>query len=176
MRSFHSLQTNFSDKIAVFTIDLEDGKQVYMSVQADIYESDRHVVVVDAERLIALWQNDPAGQERQLSYGNRASWKGDYKYSYAETGFAQGFDNPVPLANVSCLKKCTGPEEKLRFYVAFRDGITRTIWLLAHGAKSIPLECDNEEEARRLVSYVAPSPHNYMIKVSRLFASDHTEK
>lgn len=71
-----------------------------------------------------------------------AGWRADRKFGDAQTGFAHGRDNPVPIAviGVHDTPHAGGPGS-----VAFINGITRTIWLLANGAKAFPIECQVSE-------------------------------
>jgi hypothetical protein len=89
--------------------------------------------------------------------GSEDTWRSDYKFDHAVDGFSHGEKNPVPLANVSCLmareriatmkrrwiffeRKVSERKDKFP-YVAFTNGVTRTIWLAAHHAKCFPVEC-----------------------------------
>lgn len=75
------------------------------------------------------------------------TWRKDYKFQYAEEGFSHGITNPVPLAQVNY--ESTGgvqnywsklTKKTQQGHLSFTNGITRTIWLLAHGAKYFPVE------------------------------------
>jgi hypothetical protein len=111
------------------------------------------VVIVDARRFLKLWRADPYKEHEEIAQGNPQTWRGDYKFKYAVKGFSYGFKNPVPLAWVaySEIILLSVTYKFLRFgrqehrehvrYVSFINGITRTIWLLSHGARAFPVEC-----------------------------------
>lgn len=101
-----------------------------------------------------MWRSEPYGGHRAVPHGNPQTWVKDSKYKDAAEGFSFGCDNPVPLATVSfniATRFITsykfllfGKEvrEERFSYVAFTNGVTRTIWLLAHGCKFFPVECE----------------------------------
>ena len=114
------------------------------------------VVIVDSKKFLDLWKNEPFHSERKLAFGDEYVWRSDYKFHYAEDGFAQGIDNPVPLAYVHCyfsdfqnndnnrlINLLSRKTNKIkRPYCTFTNGITRTIWLLANGAECFPVITD----------------------------------
>lgn len=73
----------------------------------------------------------------QLAYENEANWRRFRKFPDAEQGFAWGIKNPVRLPLVGC-----NPENSSTATVGFTNGVTRTIWLMANGAKEIPVSCE----------------------------------
>jgi hypothetical protein len=111
-----------------------------MSAMSNEYNNlHKSIVFVDSERFLKLWQNDPDGQESKLAHGSKEVWESDYKFDLSEKGFSHGIENPVPLAYCSCeICPKVGPHS------GFTNGITRTIWLLAKGASSFPVEASNE--------------------------------
>ncbi len=58
-------------------------------------------VIIKCERFLELWRNEVNSIHSDISNGNEASWRKDYKYHWAEKGFGQGKDNPVPLADLN---------------------------------------------------------------------------
>ena len=58
----------------------------------------------------------------------------------------------MPIAEVSCPASVAVP------YVAFTDGVMRTLWLAAYAAKSFPVECAvNDAEALQRLAGTAGS-------------------
>jgi len=135
----------FGDRICTFSVALRDGKNAWMKISLR-YDSDKWVVVVRRRPFLDAWAR--SRQERQLSTGDEAAWRDDYKFHCAEKGFSHGRDNPVQLA------WCGAHYELDRglpvLHTCFTDGITRTIWLLANGAESFPVSVSSEESARLL--------------------------
>lgn len=115
-----------------------------MRVSRSNYGDDRRgIVIVDAEKFLAAWKAYPFYKE-PVSLMDEQGWRQDYKFESAKDGFSHGIENPVPLANIGVHPPrgengCTS--------VAFTNGITRTIWLLANGASAFPIECSAAEAA-----------------------------
>ena len=121
-------------------------------------------MLVDAQRFLALWRKDP--HHGVIARGDPSSWRLDRKFQYAGAGFDAGPTNPVPLARVVCQRWVRGgfaqirnrvPAQLARIvpwprfnFVGFCDGITRTIWLLSHGADAFPVICDRSDGAMTL--------------------------
>ncbi len=136
------------ERKAIFELRRDSNQLVYMSEECtNAMNDERYVVVVDANKFLTLWKNEPNPRHRYLSFGNEAIWKADYKYHYAEQCFSQSKINPIPLANVVCY---INENNKLP-YTSFIDGITRTIWLLANGVEYFPIECGGVDSANLLV-------------------------
>ena len=133
---FHSVKGN----LVLFYVDTLDRGRVYLSAESNEYnDSHKLIVFVDSSRFLELWQNEPTQAEAKLAHGNKEVWEADYKFHYADEGFSHGIDDPVPLAYPTCeVSSEFGPHS------GFINGITRTIWLLAHGAASFPVEANNE--------------------------------
>lgn len=155
----------YDNHYAVFELD-NSHQKAFMSVKRTNHLNERRaVVMVDAEKFLKLWQAEVASIHSFQSHGTPDTWKADRKYHLAADGFSKGIDNPVPLAYVSCLSQNV-PARKLpkpwwRFwaqptfapahrleYVAFTNGVTRTIWLLANGFSEFPVECSCDEASR----------------------------
>jgi hypothetical protein len=143
---------------ALFRIRTSAGV-VYMSVSRTNYLNDeRAVVEVDRARFFELWKAEPNSIHRAQAHGNEASWRSDRKLHHTDKGFSFGESNPVPLADVGCaiamkrepvmssflffFERKVGEREIETPHVGFTNGVTRTIWLAAHGADCFPVECD----------------------------------
>ena len=125
-----------------------------MSMNISEYGMDNFgIVIVDAQKFLSLWRADPYSPHQVEANGTPETWPNDYKYSHAVEGFSHGRENPVPLADVSygAAIRTSVSYKFLRFgrserqeqveYVAFTNGITRTIWLLTHGCAAFPVKC-----------------------------------
>lgn len=146
-------------KSAVYEVALESCEFAYMRVDASNCRNDeRVVVVVDAQRFLFHWRADRNGHHAAEANGNPSTWIHDYKFESAVDGFASGVANPVPLAYVGFSLKPdrhrSGSSETMAGdihalsstpVVSFTNGITRTFWLLVHGAPSFPVECSRSE-------------------------------
>lgn len=134
----------------VFRVDTNAGP-VYMSGPVEAEATSAKTVIVEAERFLMLWQRHPHAEAPP----DRESCFGDYKFKDAEAGFARGIASPVPLADVVVMDTTIfrseppwwkrllvrGPSEP-RWGVRFTNSITRTKYLLAHGASSFPVSCE----------------------------------
>lgn len=68
----------------------------------------------------------------------------DRKFKHAASCFGAGIDSPVPIADV-------GPwVDQGIFKVSFTDGITRSLWLLAHDVPTFPVLCSDLDSASLL--------------------------
>lgn len=125
-----------------FHIPVRNGT-VYMRTNLS-NQSNYYIIMADRERFLASWKNQH-DQEPQLTQGGENEWRADYKFQDAEKGFAEGYENPVSLADASCsiLKDKGAPISR----VGFTNGITRTIWLLANDAKVFPISTSGREDA-----------------------------
>ncbi|QDQ40187.1 hypothetical protein E3226_007125 [Legionella geestiana] len=140
----------YGQETIIYKIQINNGF-AYMQVSKSIFDngsflSDEHsdkTIIIDGNRFLKLWQNDPGQSERLLAFGNESVWRNDYKFHYAENGFSQGEYNPVPLAYIHCYN-CNDPDVDTKPYCTFTNGITRTIWLLANGATCFPVMTDNK--------------------------------
>jgi hypothetical protein len=153
--STSTVEDTWGNKFIVFTVPLPNREPVFMSLKVTPYNNDkRGVVIVDAEKFLRLWRNEPYSVHGTEAHGNPQTWPKDRKYAAAEKGFSYGQDNPVPLAYVSYGVETRTvvsykflwfgrAERREQFsYVAFTNGITRTIWLLTQGCKHFPVECE----------------------------------
>lgn len=156
------LENIWGRRRVVFTVPLADDSHVYMEVYRsqnlpfdNAFDKQRFVVIVDTEKFLALWKAEPNPTHPEIAHGNPASWQQDSKFPQADAGFREGFCNPVPLAKVSCEYRAERVSFQRKFfffidtithppfhYLNIENGVTRTIWLLAHGCKTFPVECD----------------------------------
>jgi hypothetical protein len=140
--------------MAIFSVPLRGGREVFMRVDEAPYENEhRGVVIVEARKFLHLWRADPYKNHQEIAQGNPDTWRQDYKCNDAVKGFSYGFKNPVPLSavgyaevdllSVSYKFLWFGRKEHIRRvrFVSFINGITRTIWLLSHGCRAFPVEC-----------------------------------
>lgn len=147
---------------AMFEVPTEQGS-VYMCATRSNYENEkRAVVVVDAEKFLALWRREGSSHD-DIAHQGPEKWPTDRKYKDAVDGFSRGQENPVPLALVHCYEqaeriwkyaptffgfhKRVGTEVRIQATLSFTNGITRTIWLMTTGAKAFPVECDTKSAA-----------------------------
>jgi hypothetical protein len=144
--------------MAIFSVSLPGREPVFMSVaETPSGNEQRGVVIVEARKFLALWRADPYKTHQEIAAGSPDTWRQDRKYASAAKGFSYGFTNPVPLAEVGYAEidllsvsykfwRFGRQEhtERVRF-VSFINGVTRTIWLLAHGCKAFPVECPMPE-------------------------------
>lgn len=170
---------------AVFRIELDQCKTAYMSIRPSNFQNEeRCVVVVNSEKFLSLWRNEPHSIHAEQSFGNTTTWKNDRKFMAAEKGFSFGKGNPVPLAEVVCrpttqevpifenrlflFKKIARIDTKNLIYSAFINGVTRTIWLLSHGAKVFPVECRYRDGAKLLSANAGYKPSD-IVSLENLF-------
>lgn len=154
MRNFIGIQQVHHFQAAVFQIPTAKGLVFMYEDRSNYMNDERAVVEVDADKFLRLWRM-PSSSHPEVAGGNPSTWPDDYKFHWSDKHFAEGFKNPVPLARVSCriepkkpsfwrslsLKSRTSPCDSETASVHFTDGVTRTIWLLAAGARSFPVEC-----------------------------------
>lgn len=164
MRTFDGVKQVFHFKAAVFRIPTTAGDAFMRVDRTNYLNEERAVVEVDTKRFFALWRKEPSSLHAALSHGNQQTWRADRKFSEAAKGFSKGEDNPVPLADVTCyvatrrepivekkwlfFRTIVGWNESPTPYVAFSNGVTRTIWLAAHEAECFPVECHVREADR----------------------------
>jgi hypothetical protein len=139
----------------IFSVPIPGQSPIYMSIKVTEYNNNSSgIVIVDAQKFLQVWKNEPYSIHGELSNGNPQTWPKDRKYPAAEKGFSFGYKNPVPLAYVSYGKSVRKTfsykflwfgksEYQEQFdYIGFTNGITRTIWLLTQGCTSFPVECE----------------------------------
>lgn len=160
------VRKSYGRTFADFYVETARSGRMYLSAEhVECFEEQRRIVFVESDRFLALWRADPYGHTREVSSGGPETWVNHAKYPSAAEGFARGQTDPVPLAYVHCCEAqaCVTRPRRIarslgfgRFmggiqhisYVAFTNGITRTIWLLVNGAKVFPVWTDKEGAQR----------------------------
>lgn len=165
MQLLHKIERVYGTRYATFRVPTALSGDVFMSVsRSNFLNEDRSVVVVDAQKFLTLWRANPYEVQGDVQHGNADKWKTDRKYKDAEDGFSHGSDNPVPLAEIACdvnvvehklysrslfiFKKLDRVEKSDLNFIAFTNGITRTLWLLANGAAAFPVEVRTKQAER----------------------------
>lgn len=142
---------------AVFHVPIKD-KIVFMDKQLYCSDTDSYFVIwVDRFRFESVWFKCGSSVVPELARGNEVAWRSDYKFQYAERGFSHGIENPVPLANLVANNRVPS--------ISFIDGITRTIWLMANGAKYFPIFTHDSIMAKNLYRYIG-------VKGSQIFSNN----
>jgi len=168
--------------VAVFGVATTAGVE-YMKLRRD--ESDAYAVVdLDAQRFLALWRAHPESYTYDIACGTPATWPSDHKWPHAVDAFRPGRANPVPLAVVwlsPAFERVRAPwwpphwgrgtvvRDLGCLGAGFTDGVTRTIWLLTHGATSFPvlISVESAIELHRLAGFAGRGP----VTPERLFGS-----
>lgn len=152
----------FGVNTVMFRVPTRARGDVFMRVdRTGTVSKPRAVVEVDSAKFLVLWRADPYSIHSDVSYGSPDTWPHDRKFPDAEEGFLEGEGNPVPLADVNChleselqavyetkfwfIRKVSGYRTTDTPYASFDNGITRTIWLMTHGASHFPVSCDASE-------------------------------
>lgn len=183
MQTLHKIVDHSFDKRAIFRVTTKERGDVFMCIEGS-NDHENAVVEVDAKKFLPLWQKEPNSHTPELLHGDPEKWKTDYKFHHAESGFSAGEENPVPLARIGCnthtniipiyrrqllvFKKLVGQRKEQFNYVSFSDGITRTIWLMAHGAETFPVECSKEEAP--LLKRCAGLPEGQVKSIAQLLS------
>lgn len=166
---------------ATFAVPLKDGRSVHMQAELPGGDDCYAVVLVDAARFVQLWRS-PQSSHREIALLDEATWPTDYKDKDAVDGFSHGAENPIPLAKVSCgvisrdvferrqhflwWKKDVMVARQGEVFLSFTNGVTRTIFLLANGAKEFPVRC--ERRAAELLFELAGSSNRPPVLLSSL--------
>ncbi len=129
------ISTNSRDLI--WEIELAEDKTAYMQFEEGV-SSCQHIVYIDTEKFYYHWLQSTDGFHKCPV---RTKMPLDRKYAGAETVFSHGRENPVLLADP--VINFTGNE----FSISFSNGITRTMWLIANGAKSFPIQVSEFTQA-----------------------------
>lgn len=144
---------------AVWQIDVPQNASCYMSAESGHIDDILYVVQLDTEAFYRAWLHSThtAKQERPDDCRLRRDMPLDYKFHRAAEGFAQGRQNPVPLAELSVYA------HDHRLSIGFTNGVTRTFWLIANHAASFPAMVPGEHSARLLndAAGLTPSPIPY---------------
>ncbi len=124
-------------------------------MKATDFDQDRYgVVIVDANKFLQLWRDEPHSIHGAVARGNPATWSHDEKYPKANGLFSRSTTSPVSLAKISYndgLRSVVthkflwfgrSVRQETFGYLGFTDGITRTIWLLANQCAAFPIACE----------------------------------
>mgnify|MGYP000112002599 CR=1 FL=1 len=132
----------YGDMYYVFDVQVNTGI-VKMRCRADYVgdEDDYFVVMIDRYRFESLWYKLNDSTVPHLARGTVEAWKTDDNYTSADEGFSFSIDSPVPLAEVKSVND-------------FINGYTRTIWLMANGAKQFPVYVYDRVTAEELLQSV----------------------
>ena len=166
---------------ATFAVPLRGGRSVHMQAELPGEEDCYAVVLVDASRFVQLWRS-PQSSHRDVALLDEATWPTDYKFQEAVDGLSHGAENPAPLAEVSCGVVSRDVFERRRLFLwwtkdvmvarqgevflSFTNGITRTMFLLANGAKEFPVRC--ERSTANLLCKLAGSSNHPPLLLSSL--------
>ena len=135
-----------------FAIPLADGRVVYMCEHLSLgsAEIDAHIVLLDTQKFIKIWRYMPDTYQYQgIQKGDKSVWLSPKTNRYigmTNKHFADGKENPVPLAWFGC--------DNLKDGFYWTDGMTRTMWLLSHNAKFIPVLTRGKQSTRTLSAFV----------------------
>ena len=136
---------------SVLRLSLENGVMAHLSVSA--YEP---IVVLERARFLVAWARCHDVAQRRLATADATFWRADRKFQHAADGFSHGLQNPVPIATVELIPArgaadhvyqrlvdgfVGGSRDDDQLALCFVDGVTRTIWLLANGARVLPFAC-----------------------------------
>ncbi|EIJ6113748.1 hypothetical protein LJJ21_004708, partial [Salmonella enterica] len=125
----------------VWRVSVPGQSDVFMCLPN--YAGQRYFVVyVSGLAFYRAWLASGAGHYQSCPL--QPDMPNDRKFKDAVSGFAQGFENPVPIADVAPSMK--GGE----LIVHFTDGITRSLWLLAHDVEAFPVLCSDLDSASLL--------------------------
>ncbi len=164
--SYLGVRTIWTRPTFLFAVDTRGGPPAYMRVDSELLGDDeRCVVVVRAEAFVQLWRQNIRGIHLDVAMRDPATWPLDYKYAFAERGFAAGEGNPVPLADVACHQDSSASTvscDQSAFdgtssirsppYLSISNGVTRSIWLMSNGASLFPVECRVKDRADLLAA------------------------
>ncbi|MGJ7523769.1 plasmid fertility inhibition factor family protein [Variovorax sp. LT1P1] len=151
----------FGTSLTVFHVPIDDSTVSMCAGRSEDPDAPGSVVFVDAERFLEAWRADTGHYLHDVARGDPSTWPSDYKFQGAADGFASHERSPVPLAQWTARHNAVipvrsrfdpttipGPDhEEVRLCVYPIDGVTRTIWLLTHGAKVVPVHCFSPNEA-----------------------------
>jgi hypothetical protein len=135
------------------------------------YADESYLVWVDPAKFCTYWANDSKNDWEQfrLATGGVDEWVTDRKYLDADDIMKTG-ETIIPFSDVSFYlrKETISIKKRFLFFfpisagtkeievpcIRFVDGVTRFIWLMAHQAKHIPVECTSSEVCQLLDRYV----------------------
>lgn len=129
-------------KTVVFTLQLRDGREVYMR-ESLCHHDDGFIVFVDCARFDSVWFKCGDNQFPHLAHGTARQRRGDCKFVESEKGFSLSRESPVRLPFL-------GARDYHSPAIAVTDGATRITWLLVNGASCFPAYVYNEKSARHV--------------------------
>lgn len=122
------------DNSIIIKLTNEDNKSVFMRSTYNPCEENSQLVFIEVETLKKYWARNIYEEYSKYANASEQALRQDYKFHYAEEGFSRGEEDPVPVAEISLLNHTELPS------IGFRNGITRTTWLMANGYKIIPFK------------------------------------
>ncbi len=117
-------------------VRLSGREGVYMKAAAVLHPA---IVCLDRTVFLTAWAAGAPLEQAALAHGAEETWRADRKFPDAEGPLSASSSWPVP---VGVMRLAPGKTQGLRFV----DGVTRTIWLLANGARVIPVACDDPDD------------------------------
>lgn len=143
----------------IWQIPFKDKPPHYMSSNG--HYGDSYVIYVDTELLYLILLIDGLksnnNNDIEPFHQLRKDLPNDYKYHYAEEGFAKSTEVPIPLALIHAGEPNNKPS------ISFTDGITRTLWLIANHALSFPIFTHGAESANLLNDLVGLTDQPFKI-------------
>jgi len=131
---------------AIWEVPIPGQVSRFMSTKSGAIDDEFFVVRVDTEAFYYTWlKSSPAiSDQHGADCVLRSDMPRDYKYNDAIDGFANGKENPVPLAHVDAHM------DKEHARIGFINGITRSFWLIVNRAPSFPVMVHGRESAELL--------------------------
>ena len=120
-------------------VALRDG--LGASMRADSAMVPMALVLLERSAFLAAWSRCLDREQRTLARQDEAAWRRDGNFHRADSAFAACATSPISVADVVLSRDDRGA----RVALTFNDGVTRTLWLLAHGAAVLPFRCDDED-------------------------------
>jgi hypothetical protein len=137
---------------AFFDVPIENG-EVTMVFNAHRHQPDYCAVVwVEELPFRELWKNEEAIIHLQ-AFGNPEIWRKEERFDKVGIGFGESKTRPMPMGLVHYEQYMRRTRRRSGFggkwdesyehvdSIGFTDGITRSIWLMSHGARFFPIRC-----------------------------------
>ena len=158
LSTFDELRRVHYSLAAVFRV-ATDGGDVFLYVSGGHPSDFDYVVVgVDAARFLAVWRH-ACSSHPEVAHRTMAEWRQDYKYASIDDAFQHSEVCPLALPELG-LGSRTEP------CIGFTDGVTRTLWLLANGARAFPVTCLLSEAPA--IHAMAGTPGSHVLSVAQL--------
>lgn len=147
------------EQLLLFKIPTSNG-----SVQMCLSEvlKDKFVVFVDPKKYLKMWENSPYVAHQKYAIESKKEWLSNGKYSNIDKEMNNTFERPVHLIEIDAALK-TKKYFKIPFSkyyyrfnsvgFQFKDGITRSMWLLINKAQFIPVVCFDKKSARLMSTF-----------------------